>query len=426
LYEIANNEDSQPTQDRLATLIKRIFQNRNLGLLWFGQMASQSGDSIYQIGLLWITLELTGSESVTGLVAMASYLPAVILSLLAGVVADRFNRLRVMIFADATRLLLVLAVPMLALFDGITPLFLGINAFAIAIAATFFNPARDAIVPQIVPEARLVRANSLIQTSWQLSMLIGPGIAGWVLFYFGKIPLFWAAAATYALSLGTILAMRVSSPKSALAEVKEPSSRISWADILHGLRFAVRHKVIGPLLLITIADNIFIMGPAIVGTPVFIKNDLRLGADSFALIEGCYAIGMLIGTGLLLGLGKHLPKGKVLLVGMVLDGITFIPIFWVESLLALEITIIVHSLAIPMLTVTRASLIQSLVPREMTGQIFALVNIAVVGMSAISAGLAGIALEAFGARYLFFSIGIGGGLCGVAGWIWARELRASK
>lgn len=407
-------------------------------------MASQSGDSIYQIGLLWITLELTGSETTTGLVAMASYLPAVIFSLLAGVVADRYNRLRVMISADIVRLILVLAVPLLALADGITPLFLGINAFAIAIAATFFNPARDAIIPQIVPEPGLVRANSLIQTSWQLSMLIGPGLAGWVLYYFGKIPLFWAAAVTYAFSLGTILAMRVDvshcqpatkshcQPAVADSEASDcqprrvdSGSRIRWSDILHGIRFATRHKVIGPLLLITIADNIFIMGPAIVGTPVFIKNNLGLGAGSFALIEGCYAIGMLIGTGLLLWLGKNLPKGKVLLVGMMLDGITFVPIYWVHSLLGLEITIVVHSIAIPMLTVSRASLIQTLVPREMTGQIFALVNIAVVGMSAISAGLAGIALEMFGAPVLFFAIGIGGGLCGVIGWILAKELKAT-
>ncbi len=408
-------------------------------------MASQSGDSIYQIGLLWITLELTGSETATGLVAMASYLPAVIFSLLAGVVADRHNRLRVMISADVVRLALVLAVPLLALTGGITPLFLALNAFAIAIAATFFNPARDAIVPQIVPEQGLVRANSLIQTSWQFSMLLGPGIAGWVLHYFGKIPLFWAAAATYAFSLATILAMRVvrasrqpaAKPhgRPAAADSETPDcqprradsgSRITWSDILHGLRFAFRHKVIGPLLLITIADNIFIMGPAIVGTPVFIMHNLGLGADSFALIQGCYAIGMLIGTGLLLWLGRNLPKGKVLLIGMTLDGITFVPIYWVDSLLALEITIVIHSIAIPMLTVSRASLIQALVPREMTGQIFALVNIAVVGMSAISSGLAGVALEMFGAPALFFSIGIGGGLCGGIGWVWAKELRLAR
>lgn len=392
-------------------------------MLWFGQMASQSGDSIYQIGLLWITLELTGSESATGFVAMASYLPAVVFSLLAGVVADRHDRRRVMISADAVRLLLVLVVPLLAWTDGISPLYLGLNAFAIAIAATFFNPARDAIIPQIVPENGLVRANSLIQTSWQLSMLLGPGIAGWVLHYFGKIPLFYAAAATYTLSLWTILAMRAGTSRQSFDAGGKTGIR--WKDILGGLRFALHNKVIGPLLLITIANNIFIMGPAIVGTPVFIKQTLGLGADSFAIIEGCYAVGMLIGTGLLLWLGRNLPKGKVLLVGMVLDGITFVPIYWVDSLLALEITIIVHSIAIPMLTVSRASLIQSLVPREMTGQIFALVNIAVVGMSAISSGLAGVALEFCGAPILFLSIGIGGGICGVAGWMWAKELRTT-
>ncbi|MDH3884891.1 MAG: MFS transporter, partial [Desulfobacterales bacterium] len=67
------------------TYFQKIFQNRNLALLWLGQMASQSGDSIYQIGLLWMVLELSGSTSVTGMVAMASYLPAVLLSMVAGV-----------------------------------------------------------------------------------------------------------------------------------------------------------------------------------------------------------------------------------------------------------------------------------------------------------------------------------------------------
>jgi len=87
--------------------IQKIFQNRNLALLWLGQMASQSGDSIYQIGLLWLVLELSGSTSVTGMVAMASYLPAVLFSLVAGVTADRNDRRKIMLVSDAFRFFLI-------------------------------------------------------------------------------------------------------------------------------------------------------------------------------------------------------------------------------------------------------------------------------------------------------------------------------
>lgn len=384
-------------------------------------MASQTGDSIYQIGLLWITLELTGSKTITGLVAMASYLPAVLLSPWAGVAADRFNRRRVMLLADAVRCLLVMLVPFLAWKGMLTPTALGLNAFAIAIAATFFNPARDSFIPEIVEKKSLLRANSLIQTSWQFSLLIGPAVAGAVLHYFGRVPLFVTAASAYAFSYGTILLIRTQSSSSSSS-----SPESAFRSILAGLRYAATHRVIGPLLLITIVDNLFIMGPAIVGTPAFIKDDLGLQADSYAMIEACYAIGMLLGTGALLTLGANAAKGKVLLVGMVLDGLTFVPVFWANSLSAFEIIIVIHSLAIPMLTVSRASLIQQLVPPEMNGRVFALVNLAVVGMSAISSGAAGWLLDQWGARVLFAVIGIGGGLCGLIGLAIAKQLRQSK
>jgi predicted MFS family arabinose efflux permease len=111
---------------------------------------------------------------------------------------------------------------------------------------------------------------------------------------------------------------------------------------------------------------------------------------------------------------------------MVLNGITFIPLYFAKNLISMEIISIIHSIAIPMLTVSRSSLIQEIVPPEMTGRVFALINMAVVGMSSVSAGLTGFALEWLGAPMVFLIIGVGGGLCGVIGWIWAKELRVRE
>jgi hypothetical protein len=114
------------------------------------------------------------------------------------------------------------------------------------------------------------------------------------------------------------------------------------------------------------------------------------------------------------------------LAAMVLDGITFIPLYFVKSLLATIIIVVIHALAIPLLTVSRTSLIQDIVPSHMTGRIFALINLSVVGMSAISSGLAGFALEFVQAPTLFLLSGIGVGLCGALGWIFAKHLRATN
>lgn len=401
--------------------MKPIFQNRNLTLLWLGQTISQSGDSIYQIGLLWLVLELTGSESTTGLVTMAAYLPAVLMSLFAGVTADRRDRRQVMLLSDALRTLTVLMIPLLFITGHLTPLALGINAFILAIGATFFNPSRDAYIPQIVPQEGLLRANSLIQSSWQFSLLIGPFFAGILLHLAGNVHLFTLDALAYFLSFICIFMIRT--PRQS---TERKNSTPSLVEIKNGLRFALKHPVILPLLLITVADNMFIMGPALVGTPVLIKLELGLGAEAYAVVQGCYAVGMLTGTALLIAYGGRFNKGKILLLGMILDGITFVPVFFVRSLLDTAVVIVVHSLAIPLLTVSRASLVQALVPREMTGRIFAMINLAVLGTSALSAGITGIALEWWGVRWVFLVIGTGGMLCGIIGWSFAKELKETR
>lgn len=418
---------------------RALFQTRDLTLLWAGQVISMSGDAIYQIALIWLALELTASKAVTGLVAMSAYLPALLLSLVAGVVADRTDRRRVMLLADAIRAIAILGIPIASVAGWLTPGLLVANAFLIAGAAAFFNPAKDAIIPQLVPHDGLMRANSLIQTSWQVAMLLGPALAAALLTMIGLHPLFLINSLAFVLSFITIWLLRPTAATGApqpRTQPSEPASplgraaqrratlRAGWEDIRIGLRFALRHPVLLPLLLITIADNLFIMGPAIVGIPVLVRETLGGTASDYALVTACLAAGMLVSTAGLLAWGQSWPKGRLLLIGMLLDGFTFIPFLWVSSVIELGIYTVIHSLAIPLLTVTRASLVQEVVPPEMRGRVFALISLAVVGMSAVSSALTGLVLEWIPAPALFAGIGVLGGLCGVAGLRFARSLRA--
>jgi MFS family permease len=323
-----------------------------------------------------------------------------------------------MLSADAARALIVLFIPLAHYFNLLNPLFLALNAFALAIAAIFFAPARDAIIPQLVPETGLMRANSLIQTSWQLSLLLGPALAGLLVNFVGNVHLLTVTSAFYLTSFFFVLFVQ---PKP-WTTIKS-SSGSGLTEIKAGLSFILKHKIIFPLLLLTILDNIFIMGPAIVGTPVFVRQELKLGIDAYARALFCYAVGMLLGTLILLNISDRFKKGKILLLAMALDGFTFVPFYYVRSLLQMEIAIIVHSLVIPLLTVPRTSIIQKTVPTEYTGRVFALVNLSVVGMTAISSAMTGFALEIWGARLVYFVIGIAGGGCGLIGWFWAKNLR---
>ena len=133
---------------------------------------------------------------------------------------------------------------------------------------------------------------------------------------------------------------------------------------------------------------------------------------------------MIAGT-LLLGVWqRHLNGGRILLVGMVLDGLTFVPLFWVRSAWLAGLVIFVHSVAIPMLVVTRPSLVQQIVPSNLQGRVFSIIGVTVVGLTALSSGLTGLVAELVDMPTIFAFIGVGAALCGAIGWTVA-ELRES-
>lgn len=399
----------------------KYFPSTNLAYLWLAQIISQCGYSMYHIGLLWVTLDLSNSEKVTGWIASIANVPSLIFALLAGVLADRKNRKKILLTSDGFSFLFILMIPLVALFSNLTPTWIAINAFLVMSAGVFFFPARDALIPQIVPTEKLLQANTFIQTSWQFSLLLGPALAGYLLDHIGKVHLFTIVSLFYLVSF-----IFVTFIKAPLTPSKPLPRDLGVKDTKEGLTFILRNPILLPLFIITILDNLLIMGPAIVGTPVFVREELKLTASAYASTEFCYAIGMLAGSVLMWKHGKNLPKGKTLLVGMFLDGITFIPVYFVQDLFSLQVTFVIHSFAIPLLIVPRAAMIQEIVPTNLTGRVFSIVTIAVVGMAAISAAGTGYFLEMYGARVVFLWIGIGGGLCGIIGYIWAKHLRMFK
>ncbi|MFH1733718.1 MAG: MFS transporter [bacterium] len=386
-------------------------QARNFRLLWISQMVAWTGDSIYQIGLLWLILEMTGSQSLAGIIAAMGYLPALILGLFLGALVDVYDRRKLMIFADGLRVLVILYIPIAFTGGWLSPWQLALAAFFIASGNALFNPARDASVPHLAPPGSLLAANTLIQSSAHLSMLIGPLFAAGILAVTSLMGLFYFDAIAYFISLVTIFMLAL--PKSATKQAALPPLKA----IGEALHYSVKEKWSGLMLLLTSLDNLFIMGPALVGIPILVREELKLGVQEFAVIQACFAVGMLIGAFLIGTFGKSLPKGKVLLFAILFDGITFMPVYFAPDLYWLGAIIIFHSIGIPFIMVPRISLIQEGIPPALQGRFFALANLTVVGMTALSAAMTGVACEVLGARTLFLIIGMGGGVCGLLGFL---------
>ncbi len=196
-------------------------------------------------------------------------------------------------------------------------------------------------------------------------------------------------------------------------------------SLREGLAFALRDGRIRGLLFLTAVNNLFIMGPAIVGFPIYVRDHLGRGPEGLASMDAAFAAGMIVGSFVLHRWGKRLPKGRVILSAIVFDGLTFIPLLWTNELWASMLLIFIHALGVPFIIVPRTTMIQEIVAPRMQGRVFSMLNLAVFGLTALSAALTGIAMEWVSIAELYAIIGTLAACVGLAGWT-LRDLRCAR
>jgi MFS family permease len=387
-------------------------QQRNISLLWLAQIISAAGDAIYQIALFWLVLEITGSSTTTGLIAMAAFLPAMLFGLYAGVIADKYNRKLIMIFSNLSQALTVIVIPIILYFGYENIFIIGILAFVRASFSTFFPPALNALVPMITSKDRLVRVNSILATSGQLAYLIGPLAAGVILSVVSIQYLFVIDSASFLFAILILLfIMLPAKPKVADKHFS------SIKEIFSGIQYVKQNKPLGMLFILTIINNFFIMGLAFVGMLILVKDALGGTASQYAYVEAGLAFGMLIGSVLVYRIGSRINIGKLLLIGMILDGVTYSIMCFAESINFVFIFIVIHAIGIPMITISRTAIIQKHSPNKYHGRLFSLVHLSVVGVTALASAVVGITANYIDIQIIFFVIGIGAALCGVIGFM---------
>ncbi|MBI5059475.1 MFS transporter [candidate division KSB1 bacterium] len=388
--------------------------------LWGAGFISAVGESLYQVAIMWMILDLTGSPTATGLIGLSQYLPAVFFGPLAGTLVDRWNRKRVMIVADFARAILVAAIPVLFYAGEITGLRLGMLAFASNLFTTAFVPARDSIVPSVVRAGELTRAGSLLQASFGFAYFTGPMLVALILSVAETPDLFYVNSLTYLVSMACLFALKPRPPgRPAIAHATP------WESLRAGFAYAKAHRLVGGLLLITAVDNVFIMGPALVGTPIYVKQHLQRGPEAYAAIQGAFALGMIVGSLLVQRVAAKFPRGRILLWALMFDGITFAPFAFTDNLYVVLGLWFFHSIGVPFILVPRTTLIQTEVPAHYQGRVFSLVYLTVVGLSAVSSALTGILAEVVPIAQLYAIIGVSATVVGALGWK-VRELRGAS
>lgn len=196
-------------------------------------------------------------------------------------------------------------------------------------------------------------------------------------------------------------------------------------DAREGLAYAKRDKLVFGLLSLTALNNFFLMGPAIVGPLILLRNEFGLGPQHLAWFEGCMAIGMVLGALFVAVVGKRVHPSRLFVFGLILDGATYLPFVWIQSYTTALIWIGFHGFFIPWIVVSRTTILQHHVSDARRGKVFALSHMTVTGVTALSCLGAGALAETSGARGLFGITGVFATATGVAAWIGlSRRLRA--
>ncbi|OQY26244.1 MAG: hypothetical protein B6I34_00020 [Anaerolineaceae bacterium 4572_32.1] len=373
---------------------------RSFLALWIGQLVSQAGDQFVIIAILVLINRLTDSAVPVGIIGLCFTAPQLLLGLWGGVFADRWNRKTVMIVSDILRGVAVLALTMVH--DASQFYILYLITFIMSSAGVFFSPARNAIIPNIVPERLLLAANALIQSSQIIAMILGASVAGFIVDWLGVGFAFIFDSLTFFVSAAAIVIMHI---PHRTAVRKQGEAREIWAQLKEGLAFIRRNPFLTNLMVIT--------GQATFGfAAIFVLGVMHLGdtlgvdAKGFGILYAVEGLGVVIGGAILT---KFLPRIKtnwVVAICMISLGVSIIAFAAAPSYVLVMISMIVIGLSIVSARAALATLTQALVPDEKRGRVESAVAMVIGAATSASTGLAGVFGDLVGVQAVFFAAGI--------------------
>lgn len=346
-----------------------LLAHRHYMRLWSARLASVGASQMMMVAIGWLMYDLTGSAWDLGLVGLLQFLPSFALTLVAGHVADRYHRARILTacLAVQTLVALVLAVAPLTGWN-LRTLLLALSVVLGAVKA-FQMTAQQALVPLLVPAELLPRALAFSSTGLQAAVIGGPALGG-LLYVAGSGAVFGTAAALFAAATALCAAIRHPDPA--------PGEPASLASVFAGVRYVWGNKVV----LGAISLDLFavLLGGATALLPIYAKDILQVGPWGLGLLRGAPAVGAL-GMSLVLTRWPIARRaGRWLLVAVAVYGAAIV-VFGLSTHALLSWTALCITGAADMVSVVvRHTLVQLETPDTMRGRVSA-VNSLFIGAS---------------------------------------------
>ena len=405
-----------PARSRFGALAYREFR-----LLWSGLIISNTGSWMQYLAQGWLVVELAANARqgalYLGLVGLVRAVPVLLLSGVAGTLADRMDRRRILVIAQSVMGASALTLGLLVQFGSARIWEVMLIASISSAGAAFDAPTRQSLVPMIVEKRDLMNAIGLNSAAFNGPAIIGPAIAGILVASIGIAPCFYINAASY---LAVLVAIWMMTPKPPVGNVHRPGV---WHEMMEGIRYMQRSGA--PYAILALSTLVAIVArPYIQLLPAFAKGVIGGGPAALGVLGSAAGAGALAGSIITAFIGIQRHRGRVLLgsaagsgVGLALFGMT--RTLWpaAAALVALGATI--------MLFMGMANtLLQTYTRLEMRGRVMALYTMTFLGLMPLGTWVLGSAASLSSLPATFVAAGATIVIASLAAGYRAAELRA--
>jgi MFS family permease len=376
--------------------------HRRFRLLWLGLLISIAGSQMQLWALFWHIRTITNQPIALGAMGLARILPVIVFSLIGGAVADVLNRRRILFLTQTGMALVAFALGWLTLTAHIDLWHIYLLTALQAIAQAFDGPARQALVPNLVPSADLPNAFSLTSIANQTGSILGPALSGFIIAAGGLPYVYIINAISF---LAVILALVMMGPVEQYIISSSRKGAISLPAITEGVQFILKQ----PLILSTMILDFFATFFASANTlmPIIAVDVLHVGAVAYGWLSAAQAIGAMVAAVIISQMRAILRQGVIFMLAVVVFGLATIAFGATRIFLLAMFALIIVGAADTVSTIIRNTIRQLATPDYIRGRMTSVNQIFFQGGPQLGEVEAGLAAQLLGAPFAVISGGVG-------------------
>ncbi len=372
-------------------------RHRDFRLYWTSLFISNIGSWMQITAISWLLYDLTDSPFQLGLNGIFRAVPTICFGLFGGTLADRYDRKRLLLVTQIALTLIALLFAILAQTGLIRVWHIYALTLASAIVGTLDGPARQALLPALVPRSILPKAIALNSLLWKGTVLIGPALAGIAISTVGTDGAFYANAASFLAVIVALILMRASSSGSGRAGH-------FLKDLNEGVSYVLSQNIILGVMAMEATSSIFGLDQAML--TIFARDVLQVGASGLGFLQSARGLGAILGSGLLLSLGQPRSQGKILLLSAIVCGGSF-ALFGLSNSFPLSLFLLLILGATDTIWgATRNTILQLKATEAMRGRVMGVFNLTNRGLNPLGQTETGLVVPIVGAREATFLGGL--------------------